>query len=56
MNEPNVIAAVLAGDIEAYAQLVERYHVGLIIHCDRIVNDRAEAEDIAQRAFIKAFE
>jgi RNA polymerase sigma-70 factor, ECF subfamily len=56
MNETQIICAVLEGDIQAYANLVERYQVGLIIHCDHIVHDRAEAEDIAQKAFIKAYE
>jgi RNA polymerase sigma-70 factor, ECF subfamily len=56
MNEAKIIRTVLNGGINAYAELVERYEIGLIIHCDRIVTDRAEAEDIAQRAFIKAYE
>ncbi len=55
MNETNVIKQVLAGDTNAYEHLVARYHVGLIIHCERLVGDRDNAEDIAQEAFIKAF-
>jgi RNA polymerase sigma-70 factor, ECF subfamily len=56
MNETKIITAVLAGDTDAYAALVERYQIGLIIHCDQITGTRADAEDIAQKAFIKAFE
>lgn len=56
MNEPAVIAAVCAGDSEQYAYLVERYQTGLIIHCDRLLNNRSEAEDVAQQAFIRAYE
>ena len=56
MKESRTIAAVQAGDIEQYANLVERYQAGLIIHCDRLARDRAEAEDLAQKAFIKAYE
>jgi RNA polymerase sigma-70 factor, ECF subfamily len=56
MNESEVIKQVCAGDIEQYGQLVERYRVGLIIHCDRLLGDRDEAEEVAQKAFIKAYE
>ena len=55
MNETTTITKVLAGDIDAYESLVVRYHVGLIIHCERLVGERAAAEDIAQEAFIAAF-
>ena len=55
MNELQVIQLIKNGEHEAYRQLVERYQVGLIIHCDRLVQDRDIAEDIAQEAFVKAF-
>ena len=56
MDESNIISAVCHGEIDQYADLVERYQVGLIIYCERLVGDRSEAEDIAQKAFIKAYE
>ena len=56
MNELEIIQQVRAGDLQAYGKLVERYRVGLIIHCDRLLGDRDEAEDIAQKACIKAYE
>ena len=55
MNEQTCIARVLAGKSNAYRELVERYQTGLIIHCENILRNRAEAEDIAQDAFIKAY-
>ena len=55
MNETKVIHKVQAGNVDAYESLVARYHVGLIIHCERLVGDRDDAEDMAQEAFIKAF-
>ena len=55
VNETETITQVLSGDTNAYEKLVERYHVGLIIHCERLLADRATAEDIAQEAFISAF-
>lgn len=56
MNESEIIRQVRAGDIDQYGQLVERYRIGLVIHCDRLLGDRDEAEDIAQKAFIRAYE
>lgn len=55
MNETEVLQRILAGQPDAYADLVKRYHIGLIIHCEQLVKDRDEAEDIAQEAFIKAY-
>ena len=53
-NEAQTIEEIIAG-ADRYEELVERYHVGLIIHCERIVKDRDDAEDIAQEAFVKAY-
>jgi RNA polymerase sigma-70 factor, ECF subfamily len=54
-DENTIIRAVVAGS-DRYAELVNRYHVGLIIHCEQLVGDRDEAEDIAQEAFVKAYQ
>ncbi len=54
-EENKLIRAIIAGDSDAYRQLVERYHIGLVIHCEQIVKQRADAEDIAQEAFVKAY-
>lgn len=56
MNEKECIKKILAGDRDAYRELVERYQAGLIIHCENILKDRHEGEDIAQEAFIKAYQ
>jgi len=53
-NEEIIIQAVLDG-ADRYEELVRRYHVGLIIHCEHIIGNRDDAEDIAQEAFIKAY-
>lgn len=55
MNEIEIIENVLGGDVDAYASLVNRYQMGVIIYCENIVHDRQDAEDIAQEAFIKAY-
>jgi len=53
-QEKDIIAAVINGN-DRYEELVTRYHIGLIIHCEHLVGDRDDAEDIAQEAFVKAY-
>ena len=55
MDEKTLIQAVLAGESDSFAPLVERYRVGLIIYCEQFAGERSSAEDIAQDAFIKAY-
>ncbi len=55
MEEKECIARILIGDTERYRELVERYQTGLIIHCENILKNRQEGEDIAQDAFVKAY-
>lgn len=54
-DEKKLIETIRTTDGEQYRQLVVRYQTGLIIHCENIVKDRAQAEDIAQEAFVKAY-
>lgn len=55
MQEENQIIAEICSGIDKYELLVRRYHVGLIIHCEQLVHNRADAEDIVQEAFVKAY-
>ena len=50
-----IVAAVLAGDREAFRRLVERESVALIRACHRILGDRSDAEDAAQEALVTAY-
>jgi RNA polymerase sigma-70 factor, ECF subfamily len=50
------VESVRSGDADKYRIIVERYHVGLIIYCERLLDDRAAAEDVAQQAFINAYD
>ena len=50
-----IVDAVLAGDRDAYRQLVERESAALVAACARILGDRSEAEDVAQEAFVIAY-
>lgn len=56
MDEHTIISRVVGGETDAYRLLVDRYHVGLIIHCEGLMKDRDHAEDVAQEAFIKAYQ
>lgn len=54
-RDADLVRSALAGSQEAYRQIVRRYErpvFGLIL---RMVRDRAEAEDLAQEVFVKAF-
>lgn len=55
MHEKELIAQSLAGDPDAYGQLVDRYKNALYYHSFAIVRDEDVAEDIAQETFIKAY-
>jgi RNA polymerase sigma-70 factor (ECF subfamily) len=50
-----IVEAVLAGDRDAYRQLVEREGASVVAACARILGDRSEAEDVAQEAFVIAY-
>ena len=55
IDEQKHITQILNGDTNAYRGLVERYQTGLIIHCENILKNRHDGEDVAQEAFIKAY-
>jgi RNA polymerase sigma-70 factor, ECF subfamily len=54
-DDRTIVEAVLAGDRDAYRLLVEREGSAVVAACARILGDRAEAEDVAQEAFVIAY-
>ncbi|MGK3941351.1 sigma-70 family RNA polymerase sigma factor [Streptomyces caeruleatus] len=54
VDETAVIARVRAGDQEAYAELV-RAHTGLAMRAAAALGAGADAEDVVQQAFVKAY-
>ncbi|MCX5560182.1 RNA polymerase sigma factor [Streptomyces sp. NBC_00038] len=54
VDEAVVIARVRAGEPEAYAELV-RAHTGIAIRAAKALGAGADAEDVVQQAFIKAY-
>jgi RNA polymerase sigma-70 factor, ECF subfamily len=56
MEETELIAAALQGDLEAFNQLVLKYQDTIYTSAYYLLNDQAAAEDISQEAFILAFQ
>jgi RNA polymerase sigma-70 factor (ECF subfamily) len=55
-EEARLVARCRQGEVEAFATLIERYQDGVYRVIYRMVGDREEARDLAQEAFIRAFE
>ncbi len=56
MDDPEIIAAVRAGDREVFGVLVERYQRTLYYFVVGKVVDDTEAKDIVQKTFVAAFQ
>jgi RNA polymerase sigma-70 factor (ECF subfamily) len=54
-DEAQMIAAILAGDIQLYHQLIRPYERSVYMMALSYVKNEADAEDVAQEAFLKAF-
>jgi RNA polymerase sigma-70 factor (ECF subfamily) len=54
-DDRSIARAVLAGERDAFRAIVDREGPIVVRACARIVGDRAEAEDLAQEAFVIAF-
>jgi RNA polymerase sigma-70 factor (ECF subfamily) len=55
-NDAELVRRCLAGDPEAFRPLVEKYQRVLYNVAYRMVHDREDARDLAQGAFVKAYE
>lgn len=54
-SDADLATEALAGSQEAYRELVSRYATAAVNLSARLVRDRALAEDLAQKAFVRAF-
>src|SRR5204862_314162 len=54
-EEESLIARCLEGDVEAFRPLVQRYQRIAFSVALRMLGSRADAEDVAQQAFVDAF-
>src|SRR6478736_281991 len=55
MSDRAIIQQVLAGDVEAFAQLVDRHYARCARIAVRIVGNREDAEEAIQDSFLRAF-
>ena len=51
-----LVDAALAGDQQAYQQLVDKYQRALYFHILKLVRNRDVVDDLVQEAFLKAFD
>jgi RNA polymerase sigma-70 factor (ECF subfamily) len=56
LDDQQAISAVLTGDVNAFAVLVERYQKPIYNLMYRMTGSQADALDLAQETFIKAYE
>jgi RNA polymerase sigma-70 factor, ECF subfamily len=54
-DEAQMIAAILAGDTQLYHQLIHPYERSMYMMALSYMKNEADAEDVAQEAFLKAF-
>src|ERR1700756_4961849 len=54
-DEPQMIASILAGDTQLYHQLIRPYERAVYMMALSYMKNEADAEDVAQEAFLKAF-
>ena len=54
-TDAHVVSRALSGSQAAYREIVRRYQRPLLNLIAQIVRDRAEAEDLTQEVFVKAF-
>lgn len=45
-----------SGDVQAYGELVRRYQASVFNVCYRLMGERRDAEDMAQEAFVHAYQ
>jgi RNA polymerase sigma-70 factor (ECF subfamily) len=55
-DDARLVRETLGGDLKAFELLVDRYQQAVFNIAYRITGDAADAEDVAQSAFLKAFE
>jgi RNA polymerase sigma-70 factor (ECF subfamily) len=54
-SDPDLVAAAIRGNVDAFAELSRRYRDTYSRFAVRMLGDRDEAEDVMQSAFIRAY-
>jgi RNA polymerase sigma-70 factor (ECF subfamily) len=55
-SDRDLALSAARGDADAFGELVRRYQTPVFNVCYRLMGERAEAEDMAQEAFLRAYE
>jgi len=55
MNDDTIIRRIRSGDVDAFAQLVQKYHKNLLAFIFRLVRDPHLTEDIGQEVFLDVY-
>jgi len=55
-TDEEIVELIVAGDIELFAKIIERYQTKLIIYTRRITYSQQGAEDVVQETFIKSYQ
>jgi RNA polymerase sigma-70 factor (ECF subfamily) len=55
MSDWQLVAWACAGQLNAFEELVKRYHSTVIHFCERMVGSREDAEDIALDSFVRVY-
>src|SRR5450432_3072562 len=56
VDENEIIALARSGDAAAFSQLMSRYEAKIFRLAQHITQNREDAEDVLQEAFLKAYE
>lgn len=56
LTDNEIIQRILQGEIEAYRELIQRYQRMIFAFIYKMVNNAADAEDLTQDVFVKAYE
>jgi len=56
ISDAELIHAIVQGDEQAFASLYDRYHSSLLGFLLRILNSKAEAEDVLQEVFVQVWQ
>jgi RNA polymerase sigma-70 factor (ECF subfamily) len=56
INDRELALRSRSGDREAFGELVRRYQASVFNVCYRLTGERSEAEDLAQEAFLRAYQ
>lgn len=54
-SDEEIVAAILQGDEDLYAEIVGRYQARLVNYLYRLLRNREEAHDLAQEVFFKVY-